>query len=149
MRLSSMLLATALLGFVSAASADPGERGHHGEDELFRGVAMTDAQKAEIRKIEQAGWAQAKSGFQQMRGVHEQIMARLLAPGSVSEADLAPLMQQEQALRAQLEEQRLASALQIRQVLTPQQLAEAAEKHQQLESLHDQERQISHPADTE
>ena len=116
---------------------------------MFAGVSMSDAQRDQIKQIEQAGWTQAKAGFQQMRAVHEQIMARLLAPGSVSEADLTPLVQQEQALRAQLDEQRLSSALQMRQVLTPQQLAQAAEKHQQLESLHDQEREISHPADTE
>jgi Spy/CpxP family protein refolding chaperone len=80
-----------------------------------------------------------------MRGVHEQIMARLLSPGSVSEADLAPLVQQEQALRAQMDEQRLARALAVRQVLTPQQLAEAAAKHQQIESLHQQEHQLMEP----
>ncbi len=150
MRLRTGIIASMLVVAGGAALADPGGFGHHhGDDELFRGVAMSDAQRDEIRKIEQAGWTQAKGAFSQMRSVHEQVMARLLAPGSVSEADLAPLVQQEQALRAQLDEQRLASALQMRQVLTPQQLAQAAAQHEQLESLHEQEHQISHPAGTE
>ncbi len=149
MRLTPLLLATALLGFAGAASADPSGFGHHHGDEMFRGVALSDAQKDQIKQIEQSGWTQAKSSFQQMRSVHEQLMARLLAPGNVSEADLAPLVQQEQALRTQLDELRLNNALQMRQVLTPQQLAQAAAKHQQLESLREQEHQVMQPADAE
>ncbi len=145
------LLLTASLMVVSGnALADPGGHGmHHGGEEFLRGVSLTDAQRDQVRQIEQAGWAQSKSGFEQMRSVHEQIMSRLLSSGSVSEADLAPLVQQEQALRAQMDERRLAAALQIRQVLTPQQLAEAAAKHQQLESLHEQEHALTKPADAE
>ncbi len=146
MRLPYLLLATSLSVAYGTALADPGGHGyHHGED-FLRGVSLTDTQRDQVRQIEQTGWSQAKSGFEQMRSVHEQIMARLLSPGAVSQADLAPLVQQEQALRAQMDERRLEAALQIRQVLTPQQLAEAAAKHQQIESLHEQEHQLMQPS---
>jgi Spy/CpxP family protein refolding chaperone len=149
MRVPHLLLAASLLVAGGAALADPGGHGFHHGEEFLRGVSLTDAQREQVRQIEQAGWTQAKSGFEQMRSVHEQIMSRLLSPGSVSEADLAPLVQQEQALRAQMDERRLTAALQIRQVLTPQQLAEAAAKHQQIESLHEQEHQLMQPSDAE
>ena len=144
----SILLATALIGFTGVAAAQPGY-GHHHEDELFQGVSLSDAQRDQVHQIEHAGWTQARATMQQMHGIHEQIMSRLLAPGSVSEADLAPLVQQEQALRAQIDQQRLTAALQMRQVLTQAQLAQAATKHQQLENLHDQEHALMQPTSAE
>lgn len=148
MRISHFLLTASFLAASFTASAQQWHEGHHSA-EFLRGVTLTDAQKEQVKSIEQAGWAQAKAGFEQMRGVHEQVMQRLLSPGSVSEADLAPLVQQEEQLRAQLDQQRLARALEIRQVLTPQQLAEAASKHQQMESLHQQERAVMEPSGAE
>lgn len=147
MRVSYFLLTASLAVVCSNALADPAGHGFHRGDDFLRGVSLTDAQREQVRQIEQAGWAQAKGGFEQMRSLHEQIMARLLAPGSVTEADLAPLVQQEQTLRAQEDEQRLARALQVRQILTPQQLAEAASRHQQLENLHEQKHQLMQPSD--
>ena len=93
MRFPNILLTTALIAFGGAAFAQGYHGGHHG-DELFHGVNLSDAQKSQMKTIEQAGWAQAKPTMEQVRAVHEQIMARLLAPGSVSEADLAPLVPQ-------------------------------------------------------
>ena len=148
MRPTTMALAAALIALSGVAGAQSGY-GHHHEDELFQGVSLTDAQRDQVHQIEHAGWTQARSTMQQVRSVHEQIMSRLLAPGTVTEADLAPLVQQEQALRAQIDQQRLAAALQMRQVLTPEQLAQAAAKQQQLKSLHDQEHQLMQPASAE
>ncbi len=146
---ATLLALAASIGFTGAAAARSDELGHHHENELFQGVSLSDAQRDQVKQIERAGWEQARGTFQQMRSVHEQVMARLLAPGSVTEADLAPLVQQEQTLRAQLDQQRLEAALQMRQVLTPQQLAEAAAKRQQLDSLRDQEHQLMQPSTTE
>jgi Spy/CpxP family protein refolding chaperone len=147
MRVPQLFLAASLVVASGSALADPGGHGYHHGDDFLRGVSLTEAQRDQVRQIEQAGWAQAKNGFEQMRAVHEQIMAKLLAPGSVTEADLAPLVQQAQALRAQADEQHVMRELQLREVLTPQQLAEAASHHQQLESLHEQEHQLMQPAE--
>lgn len=146
MRFPKILLTTAVIAFSGAAFAQGWHGGHHG-DELFHGIALNDTQKSQMKTIEQAGWAQAKPTMEQMRSVHEQIMTRMLAPGSVSEADLAPLLTQEEQLRTQLDQIRLSSGLQMRAVLTASQLADAAAKHTQLVSLHEQERAVVDPTD--
>ena len=145
MRFPKILLTTAVIAFSGAALAQGFHGEHHG-DELFHGIALSDAQKTQMKTIQQAGWAQAKPTMEQARAVHEQIMARILAPGSVSEADLAPLVAQEEQLRTQLDQIRLSSGLQMRAVLTPSQLADAAAKHTQLVSLHAQARAQVDPA---
>ena len=73
-------------------------------------------------------------------------MARMLAPGSITEADLAPLVTQEEQLRTQLDQIRISTGLQMRAVLTASQLADAAAKQTQLVSLHEQERAVVDPA---
>ncbi len=147
MRFPHILLTTAVIAFSGAAFAQ-GYHGHHHGDELFHGVALNDAQKTQMKTIEQAGWAQAKPVMEQVRSVHEQIMARMLAAGSVSEADLAPLVTQEEQLRDQLDQIKVSSGLQMRAVLTASQLADAAAKHTQLVSLHEQERAVVEPANS-
>ncbi len=145
MRFPQILLTTAMIAFSGMALAQGWHGEHHHGDELFRTADLTDAQKTQMKTIEQAGWAQAKPAMEQVRTIHEQIVARLLAPGSVSEADLAPLVTQEEQLRNQLDQIRLNSGLQMRAVLTPEQLANAASKHEQLVSLHEQERAVVEP----
>ncbi len=141
MRFPKILLTTAVIAFSGAAFAQGFHGGHH-EDALFHGVNLTDAQKDQIRTIEKAGWAQAKPTMEQVHALHEQIVARMLAPGALSEADLAPLVTQEEQLRNQLDQIKLNSGLQMRAVLTASQLADAAAKHTQLVSLHEQERAV-------
>ena len=145
MRFPKILLTTAMIAASSAAFAQGWHGDHHG-DELFRGLNLTDAQQAQVKTIEQAGRDQAHATMDQMRAVHEQIMARMLSPGTVTEADIAPLVSQEETLRNQLDQMRVDRGLQMRQVLTPAQLADAATKHEQLVSLHDQERAVVEPA---
>ena len=145
MRFSRILLTTALITASGGALAQAWHGGHH-DDELFRGLDLTDAQQSQIKSIEKAGWAQAKPTMEQVRAIHEQIMSRMLSPGTVSEADLAPLVTQEETLRNQLDQARISAGLQMRQVLTPAQLAEAASKHEQLVSLHEQEHAVVEPA---
>ncbi len=145
MRFTKILLTTAAIAFSGVAFAQGFHGGHEG-GELFHAVNLSDAQKSQMKTIQQAGWAQAKPAMEQARAVHEQIMARMLAPGSVSEADLAPLVTQEEQLRAQLDQMRISSGLQMRAVLTASQLADAAARHTQLVSLHEQERAVVDPA---
>ena len=147
MRFANILLTTAVIAFGGAAFAQGFHAGHE-RGALFQGVTLSDAQRSQIRAIQQAGWAQAKPTMEQARAVHEQIVARLLAAGSVSEADLAPLVTQEEQLRAQLDQMRISSELQMRAVLTATQLADAAARHTQLVSLHEQERAVVDQAST-
>jgi Spy/CpxP family protein refolding chaperone len=143
MRFPILVATTALLAFGGIAAAQPAWHGH-GAMELLRGVTLTDAQKAQIKTIEETARAQTKPVMEQERAIHEQIVAALLGSNGVTAADLAPLVQQEQALRGQLDQHMVDAALQVRGVLTPSQLADASAKHQQLVALHEQEHAVLH-----
>jgi Spy/CpxP family protein refolding chaperone len=136
-------LATAGMLTAGAALAQPHGDWHHDGMEILHGLNLTDAQKAEVHKIAEANWAQMKPVMQQMHSIHEQIVGKLTGTAAVSQADLTPLLQQDEQLRSQVDAARLSTALQIRGLLTPQQLTKAASMHQQLEALHAQERAIT------
>ncbi len=141
MRFRNILLTTALIAFSGVAFAQ-GWHGEHHADMLFRTANLTDAQKAQMKTIEEAGWTQAKPMLEQIRALHQQVESQLLSPGAVSAADLAPLVSQEETLRNQIDQIRVNAGLQMRSVLTPAQLADAAAKHAQLASLHQQEKAV-------
>jgi Spy/CpxP family protein refolding chaperone len=146
MNFRHLALVVAIAGLLAAgaAKAQPEHAGpwHHDGMEMLHGLNLTDAQKSEVHKIMKANWAQMKPVMEQARTIHEQIMTKLTGTDAVTQADLTPLVQQEEALRAQLDTARVSTALQIRGLLTQTQLAKAASTHQQLEALHEQERAI-------
>ncbi len=144
MRFHLVLLTTGLIAFSGVAFAQ-GWHGDHRAETLFSGANLSDAQKTQIKTIEDAGRAQAKPVMEQIHTVHEQIMSRMLGAGSVSEADLAPLVSQEEALRNQIDQIKLSRGLEMRAVLSASQLSDAAAKHAQLVSLHEQERAVVDP----
>ncbi len=149
-----MVAATAAIALsaAGAAMAHPGGDWHggegHGGMEILHSLSMTDAQKEQAHQIEHALWAQSKPVKEQMHAVHEQIATALLASGTVTAESLAPLVQQEEQLRTQLDQQRLNTMLQIRALLTPEQLTQAAATHQKLAALHEQEHEMMHASDT-
>jgi Spy/CpxP family protein refolding chaperone len=146
MKLRQLLIAAAAAGALGAvgASAQPmGPEFHHGGGmEFLHGLNLTDAQKAQMQQIHKAGWAQMKPIMTQMRSVHEQIVNRMLAAGDVTAEDLAPLVTQEEALRNQMDSLHLSQTLQMRSVLTREQLAQAATTHTKIEALHAQEHAV-------
>jgi hypothetical protein len=77
-----------------------------------------------------------------MHAANDALAARLLAPGTVQAADLAPNVQQITSLRQQLTQEWVAAALDLRAILTPAQLAKAAQVHQRLQTLHTEMRQL-------
>jgi Spy/CpxP family protein refolding chaperone len=70
---------------------------------------------------------------------------KLFSTGKLQEADLAPDVQQISQLRNQLAEEGLKVVLEIRGVLTPEQLAKASQLKSQMESLHSQIRNLWGP----
>ena len=142
------LLAAVLAGAVAVAApamAQPVEGGWHGgggNTRVLRSLGLDDAQKASVKQLTQASRAQTRPVWQQLRAVHTQLNAALFAPGT-TEATLLPLVQQEAQLRQELESAHYALLLQIRDVLTPAQVGQAATIQQQLAQLHAAERQIT------
>jgi hypothetical protein len=80
--------------------------------------------------------------MKQMRSIHEQMVNQMLAAGAVTAEQLTPLVQEEEALRAQMDSAHLTETLQLRGVLTADQLAQAAATHTKLEALHAQEHAV-------
>lgn len=136
---------------LAALAGDGAMSGHFhagmrgGDAALLSGVTLSAAQQTQIEQLHQAAWAQAKPLMQQLHSLHSQKEALLFAAGSVNTASLTALHQQESALRTQLEDLRLNTTLQVRSVLTADQLATAAATHAQMESLHQQMHSLTHP----
>jgi Spy/CpxP family protein refolding chaperone len=113
---------------------------------LLSGVNLTEAQQTQIQQIRQTARAQIKPVAQQLRAIEAQIHASLLAPGPVNSTTLTGLQGQASALRTQLDQARTNTLLQVRNVLTAEQLATAASTATQLKSLREQARSLMHPS---
>jgi len=139
-----MMAAGVALAVSGVALGQPmgGEFHHGGGMEFLHGLNLTDAQKAQLKEIHQAGWKQMKPIMTQMRSIHEQMVNRMLAAGEVTPEALSPLVQQEESLRNQMDAIHLSQTLQMRALLTPEQLAQAASTHAKLETLHQQEHAV-------
>jgi Spy/CpxP family protein refolding chaperone len=105
---------------------------------LLRSANLTPQQHAQVRQILKNQKEQMKSVYAGSHAVHEQLAAKLLTPGNVTAADLAPLEQKAAKYQQQISRQMIETALAIRNVLTPEQIARLAQVHQQLQSLHEQ-----------
>ena len=92
---------------------------------LFKGAALTPNQETRVRAILAAHRANARDLVRQLRTAREGMVDKLFAPGAVAAGDLEPLRQQIAQLEEQLSQDRLAAALEIRALLTPEQLAKA------------------------
>jgi Spy/CpxP family protein refolding chaperone len=132
MRFRTTYLAAAAFGFVaisciSLAQAHGGgwSRGDIG---FLRGINLSDEQKAKVHQIQATNWEQTKPLIEQLRQLHKQLASQILGPGSVTAAQLQPLVQQEEQLRSKVDAQRLDRTLAIRALLTPEQLAQAGSR---------------------
>ncbi len=92
---------------------------------LFKGAALTPDQETHVRAILAAHRANARDLMGQLRAARQGIVDKLVAPGAVAAGDLEPLRQQIIQLEEQLSQDRLGAALEIRALLTPDQLAKA------------------------
>jgi Spy/CpxP family protein refolding chaperone len=151
MKLARLGMGAALAGFLTVAGmafADPGHGGwgHEGWErggmEFLHGLNLTDDQKAQIKQIHEANWAQMKPLMKQAHDLHEQEINQFLSANGVTAEQLQPLVAQEETLRNQMDALRLDTLLKLRGILTPDQIAKAATVHAQMEQLHQQERAV-------
>jgi len=102
---------------------------------IMRGVGLSDAQQAQVRQIVASHRPRFQELRSQLRTTTQQLTDKLYGPGPVTADDLAGLRQQIAATRDQLGQEALQTALEIRNVLTPDQLAKAAQIRQRLQEL--------------
>ena len=146
--IAALCVAAVPLAALAAPGEHGGHHGHRGGFSFLEGVTLTPEQQIQVHQIFQTSWSTAKPLMQQLRADHKQIEDLLAGSGTVTQAQLTAIQTQADQLRSQLESQHLATALQVRALLSPAQLAQSAQTHAQLESLHQQERavfQAAHP----
>lgn len=102
---------------------------------VLRSLGLSDAQRAQVRQIIANHRSQFQTLRQQLREAREQLAEKILAPGTVQPDDLNATIQRIGELRDQLSREALQVALEIRGVLTPDQLAKAAEVRRRLNEL--------------
>src|SRR3569833_2116152 len=117
--------ALALSSMIGVANAqEPPKHGDHHLQFMATALDLTDAQVAQIKQIRAARESSAKTGHEQMKGLHEQLKA-LIASDNFDEAKA-------QSLLAQIQQGQAASMLDhakemnaIYKILTPHQNAKA------------------------
>ena len=99
---------------------------------------MTPEQRGKVREILMADRGARRDVLTQLRAAHEALSDKMLAAGTVGEADLAPLLDKIAGLHRQLLQQGTKAMLQIRAIATPEQLAQAAATKQRVDQLQDE-----------
>jgi len=102
---------------------------------ILRSVGMSAEQQSKAQGIMEAHRPRFQELFGQLRAAHEDVMAKLLAPGTVTAADLKAPVQRAAGLRDQLTQEGIDVALEVRGLLTADQLAKAADVRQRLSGL--------------
>jgi Spy/CpxP family protein refolding chaperone len=103
---------------------------------LFRGANLTPDQEAKVKTILAAHRAKTRELMKQSRAAREEMTDKLFGPGTVTAKDLQPMRQRIAQLWEELSQDRLSAALEIRAVLTPEQLAKAAKLKDRFRELH-------------
>lgn len=119
--------------------------GGRGDGELWlmiRAANLTPEQQTRVRAILSAHRATARPLIEQLRQAQQELGGKLLAPGPVQAADLQPQLQRIGQLRDQLAQDSAGAALEVRAVLTPEQLARVAQVKDRLRQLREEMRQL-------
>jgi len=107
---------------------------------MLKKLDLTDDQQARVDKIMATHRPTFQSLFSQMETAHDGLAAKLFTSGALTTSDVAPQTKQISDVREQLMQEGLVVALEVRNILTPEQLAKAAELHTKMKALHEQMR---------
>jgi len=117
-----------------------GMMGMHGSPfmMLLKSANLNASQQQQVQLILNSDRAKMEGIHKQLFALHEQISGKLFSTGSVTSADLKPLVAQASKLEAELNQSMADTAIAIRNVLTADQIKHLAEVQQKLHSLHAQ-----------
>jgi Spy/CpxP family protein refolding chaperone len=105
---------------------------------LIRKVGLSDTQRQQVRTILNGHRPRFQTLFPQLRDAQQALESRLVSTDPVKAEDLAPQIQRVADVRKQILQEGVAVAIEVRGILTPEQLARAAEMHTQMGALRDQ-----------
>jgi len=108
---------------------------------FLHGVNLTADQKTQVQQIMANHRETFRGVLSQLRSVHSEIESKILSAGNVEEADLTAPIQQLSQLQSQLSDENLKVTLEIRSLLTPDQLAQAAQYRDQMQARREQMRE--------
>jgi len=103
---------------------------------------LTPEQHEKVRKILESDRQDLQKLFSSLGKANDELSKKLFAPGDVALGDLQSQLDEIAGLRRQLMEQGIKTALAIRMVLTPEQLAKVAELKQRMDKLHAEMREL-------
>lgn len=109
---------------------------------LIRKVGLSDTQRQQVRAILNAHRPRFQTLFPQLRDAQQALEARLVSTDPVKADDLAPQVQRVTDMRREIMQEGIAVAIEVRGVLTPEQLARAADLHTQMRGLREQMRKL-------
>ncbi|HJY84364.1 MAG TPA: periplasmic heavy metal sensor [Candidatus Binatia bacterium] len=121
-----------------------GPRGHHMMGGglgimppfVFKKLSLTDTQQAQIQGIMADYRTTVQPLFQQLKTIHEGMADKFYAPGNLTRDDFTSQTQQVSQLEEQIKLAGIDAALKARSVLSPTQLAQAAQIKTQMQTLH-------------
>ena len=106
---------------------------------------LTPDQRTQVQSILSTYRSSARPIIQQLRQAQSGLGDRLLAPGQLPAADLQSQLQQISQLRTQLLQLSAQATLEVRNLLTPDQLSAAAQTKDKMRDLRSQMRQLLAP----
>jgi Spy/CpxP family protein refolding chaperone len=109
---------------------------------ILRGIDLTPEQETRVHEIMQAHRATFRPLFGELKKAQEEMAERLFAPGELRAEDLTVQLQRVAQLRSQLMQEGLKVALEVRDVLTPEQLAKAGAIKERMKALHTEMRSL-------
>jgi Spy/CpxP family protein refolding chaperone len=109
---------------------------------VLRAVGLTADQDARVKEILEQHRAAFATTFKELRAANRALQDRLFTPGRVETTDLSDQVARIVKLRETLADEGLKVALEVRGVLTPEQLTKAADIRRQMEALHAQMRSL-------
>jgi Spy/CpxP family protein refolding chaperone len=118
-------------------------RGHHMMGDgpgmmlplILKQLTLTDAQNTQIQGIMEDYRATVQPLFQQLKTLREGMADKFYASGDLTADDFTSQTQQTSLLQEQIKNAGLNAALNVRAVLTPDQLAQAAQIKSQMQAL--------------
>jgi len=105
---------------------------------LFSKVGLTDDQKAQMKEVMAKHRPAFQTLRQQLHTARDEITDKLLRPDQLSATDLQPLVDHGSQLWEQLVQEGINTLVEMRALLTPDQLALASRMKDQLRTLHTQ-----------
>lgn len=105
---------------------------------LMKKLDLTTDQQTQVHQIMENHRSTVQTLFQQLETARDEMADKFFTTGTLSTDDFAAQVQQANQLQEQLRSEGLAMELEVRKVLTTEQLAKAAALHESMQALHAQ-----------